>query len=403
MADNPKSGGVSNTPAQRTDKSGKIRCLLDWLGFTFLPPEREDLDEEARSIKGYTFLDDVLRFFYDHLQISFTDWLPGRQNYEGYANSLTFENINIYFDGAVHQGFHVDITGQGCRYVELIYQKLRVQKSDKPMYWYDLILALRQCGVKFTRIDIAIDDFAEYFTVPYIFGKLINGELTSKFKSWSPDGNFGMDGKAKTGMSLYFGSDQSRFQVLMYEKAKQLGLDNTSWTRTELRFKHERAGEFIEIILANFTTYRHFDLGVLAAGVLKDYITFRDPNPKDSNKRRWKVSPFWSEFLEGMEPLRLTSALPDRSVLRMASWFKQQVSKSFVIMHLAFRGINDDWEDNMIKAGLKKLTPRDIEIAMEYRRLFDTDAILKLDSAIDITNEQEKSPLVYTSNEHPFR
>lgn len=391
MADMSFSGGSSNTPAQRTDKSGKIRCLLDWLGFTFLPPE--DFDKPTPS-KGYTYLDEVLRFFYDTLQIDFTAWVPGRKNYEGYANSLTFENINIYFDGAVHQGFHVDITGQGCRYVELIYQKLRVQHSDKQMYWYDFILKLKELNVKFTRVDIAIDDFAEHFSVSYIFSKLLNGEITSKFKSWSPDGNFAMDGQAKGGMSIYFGSNQSRFQVLMYEKALQLGLNDTSWTRTEMRFKHERAVEFIDIILANFTTYKQFDIGVLAGGILKDYITFRDPNPNDSNKRRWKVSPFWTQFLEGVEPLRLTSALPDRSVLRMASWFKSQVSKSFVIMHLAFRGINDDWEDNMIKAGIKKLTPRDIEIAMEYRRLFDTDAILKIDSAIDIKSEQEKSPSV---------
>lgn len=370
------SGGHSNTPAQRTDRTGTIKVLLDWLGFTFL-------DEEVS-------LDAVLRIFNELLHIDFTDWKPGRQNYEGYANSLVFENINIYFDGASNQGIHVDITGQGCRYIETIFRKLRVQLSESQTYWFDLIKAFRYSGAKYTRIDIAIDDLGQHYSVPYIYEKLRKGEATSKFKSWTPDGYFGFDGQAKNGMTIYFGSDVSRFQVCMYEKAKQLGIEDTEWTRTELRFRHERSEEFINRVLDNTTEDIQWDIGIYAAGILKDYITFREPNEKDSNKRRWKVSPFWEQFLEGVEPLRLTTALPDRSIHRTASWFKDQVSKSYIMMELAFYGIRDEWKDEMLNIGAKKLTKRDLEIVSEYRRLYanDDDLYTTLDSGVvDIKKE----------------
>lgn len=382
-----ESGGHSNTPAQRTEETRPVTVLLDWLGFTFL-------DEETK-------LDAVLRLFYELLKIDFTDWQPGRQNYEGYAHSLNFENINIYFEGASDQGIHVDITGQGCRYIEVIFKKLRVQDSESQMYWFNFIKTVYERGAKFTRIDVAIDDFGKYYTVPFIFQKCLKGELTMKFKSWSPDGYFGADGTAKKGMTIYFGSDVSRFQICMYEKAKQLGLDKAiEWTRTELRFRHERAIEFIKHILANVVLDRQYDIGVVAASILKDYITFRDPNDKDSNKRRWRVSDFWEQFLEGIEPLRLTTALPDRSILRTASWFKGQVSKSYIMMELAFYGIRDEWKDEMIKEGAKKLTKRDMEIIAEYRRLFEKED-LALDIAIDI--KENKKPTDQMTNELSLR
>lgn len=384
------SRGPSNTPAQRTDRTGTIKVLFDWFGFTFL-------DEEFS-------IDAALRFFYQKLGIPFEAWQPGRQNYEGYAHSVQYENINIYWEGASNQGIHVDITGQGCRYVELMFQKLRVQHEKlrvhneklrvheddqgEPYFWYHFLVDLVKLGAKFTRVDVAIDDFGKHFSVPYIFQKLLLGEVTSKFKSWSPDGYFGFDGAAKQGMTLYFGSDTSRIQVCMYEKAKQLGLENLDWTRTEIRFKHQRAIEFIQRLLAEKIMDKQYDMGVIAAGILKDYITFRD-RTNDSNKRRWPISPFWDEFLKGVEPIRLTTALPDRSIMRTRSWFKKGVSKAFVMMYMAYQGINDQWLLEDYQEGVKKLKQKDLDIIMEFRRMFEDDMREAIDGAITVVPNKE--------------
>lgn len=358
MAKKQNSGGTSNTPAQNTlgtmQSDASINVLLDWLGFTFL---QENLDAPT-----------VLGIISSILDIPETMFTEGRRNYEGYAHSLTFENINIYYGGQAEQGIHVDFTGQGCRYTELKFLSLGIHK----MNWYKFIALLREMPIKFTRIDVAIDDHIGFYTVPQLFKKCLSGEITMKFKSWSPDGYFSADGQAKTGMTLYFGSDVSRFQIVIYEKGLQLGL-GTKWTRTELRFKHERAEEFIDIFL--FEQRKEDEgktIGIICAGFLAHYLTFREQGT-DSNKARWQVSDFWKDFLQGIEPRKLTTALPDRSIQRMQSWIDKQVDKSLACMFFAYQDIHPDWIPNMIKSGAEKLKDKDLLIINEYRRLYNKE------------------------------
>lgn len=389
-ATSAKSGGLSNTPAQHTDRTGKQKVLLDWVGFTFL--------SEEFSIGA------ALEVFEKLLGIPIEAWNNGRRHYEGYANSKNFENINIYYEGASDQGIHVDITGQGCRFIEVLFQKLRIPilasksvvREVEDMDWNLFLSYIDSMDTKFTRIDVALDDFSETFTVPYIFQKLLKGEVRMKFKSWSPDGYFGADGQAKAGMTLYFGSDVSRIQVVMYEKAKQLGRSDEKWTRTEIRFKHERANEFIKLFLAQNETENFFEMGVIAAAILKDYITFLDTNPKDSNKWRWKVSPFWEDFLKGIKPLKLASALPDRSILKTRQWIDKSISKSFATLFFAYQGINDQWLREVFDEGKKKLTIRELQMIEEFRRTFESEVAATIDGAIETTgytkaNEEMKN------------
>jgi phage replication initiation protein len=375
-------GGYSNTPAQRTIQDitlhKRLKILLDWVGFTV---STEFFDVST-----------VLKLFEHALEIQPNAWRVGRKNYEGYADSLVFENINIYYNGAENQGIHVDITGQGCRFIETIYQKLGVHKYN----WYEFLNLLvgfnadhGEQVIKFTRIDLACDDFHGYINVQDLFIKMLKGEVTSKWKSWEPAGKHDMDGKSK-GLTLYLGSEQSRIQGVIYEKNHQLGLSQ-HWTRIEIRHKHERAEQLIKIFMQNDYTFTkkdtkrkedlqlntnvidtEYSIGMIFAGILKDYITFREPKLSDSNKRRWKVSPFWSEFLEGVEPLRLASALPDRSILKTKGWLDTTVSKGFARCALAFHGIPqfDGWIEKLMDEGYKKFTKEDINQIEEFRRLY---------------------------------
>lgn len=362
-----ESPGQSNTWAQRTDhhlpsaeraetqltKHRQVRILLDWLGFS--------LDTEFWSAEL------VKKFFEFHAGISLYSWQEGRKNYEGYADSFVFENINIYYNGAENQGIHVDITGQGCRYIETQFQKLGVHEYN----WFKFITDLQAADAGFTRVDIACDDFHGFFNVPQLLQKCLAGEVTSKFKSWRPDGNWSMDGKPN-GITLYFGSAVSRINVVFYEKHKQLGISQ-EWTRTEIRFKKDRAEEFIKLFtFQNHEEGQAYDIGVIFASILKDYITFRERSETDSNKRRWVVSPFWDEFLEGIEKLRLASALPDRSIQKTRFWIDKQVSKSFAKMFFAYQDIPqfENWLREILEDGLTKLTDQDLAIINEFRRLY---------------------------------
>ncbi|HER2159126.1 TPA: replication initiation factor domain-containing protein, partial [Streptococcus pyogenes] len=233
-----------------------------------------------------TRVSEVLDFFENYLGIERKWFKAGRRNYEGYASSLVFENINIYYQGASNQGIHVDITGQGCRYLDYMYEKLRVQDEKftqshgklRVHNWFDMFSLLYNHDViKFTRLDIACDDLYGYIDIMHVFNKCLKGEMTMKFRSWTPYGKFDSNGKSN-GLTLYFGSDDSNIQCTIYEKNKQLKLDY-HWTRIELRFKQNYAEAMVKQIL----NADHVDIGVHFAGVLKNYITFRVPNEKDSN------------------------------------------------------------------------------------------------------------------------
>lgn len=360
-----ESRGLSNTPAERTgsltNKLPNLRILLDWLGFTVL-------DEEVSVIN-------VLEIFEDYLGIQKEAWSPGRRNYEGYQDSFVFENINIYFNGSQNQGIHCDITGQGCRFIEILFQKLGVQEYN----WYNFIRKLRvHDEVKFTRIDIACDDFFGYFTAEQLLEKLLKGEVKSKFKNWHPDGRYDFNGKIKNGLTLYFGSPQSRLQATIYEKNKQLGLDYF-WTRTELRFQHQRAEDIANAIIYNCNPNQDNtqDVGIVFAGVLKEYLTFLEPSETDSNKRRWKTSPFWENFLSGIKPIRFASCLPDRDITKIHNWWERQISKSLTMLTYAYHDNNPDWLRELFELGRSKLTEEDKRIIADYRRLVDSPSVTK--------------------------
>ncbi|MEI2442646.1 replication initiation factor domain-containing protein [Priestia megaterium] len=379
--ENTEQPGLSNTPVVRTSSvptsPASLRILIDWLGFTFKSDE--------------TRVSDVLAFFEDYLGINPKWFKPGRKNYEGYANSLVFENINIYYQGALNQGIHVDLTGQGCRYLDFIYEKLRVQDEKflnkhgklRVHNWYDM-LELLWCmeDVSFTRLDIACDDFHGYLDIMHMFKKCLDGELTMKFRSWSPNGKFDSDGHSH-GLTLYFGSKQSDIQCRIYEKGKQLKVDY-HWNRVELQFSKRRCEEMVKQILSN----KNMEIGVHFAGVLKNYLTFRVPNEKDSNKRRWPVATWWDNFLRGVPRLQIASALPDRSIVKSKKWIDEQVSRTIARLFFAYQDISDDWMADVLKSGMMKLDEEDLRMIEEFRRLYGKNAQKVLKENFAFTQEK---------------
>lgn len=360
-------GGLSNTPVVCTERRPgpvqPLRILIDWVGITF----------NTESINVY----EVLDFFEGYLGIDREVFKPGRRNYEGYADSLFFENINIYYNGAVNQGIHVDFTGQGCRFMDFYYQKLRVQDSKsvskgeklRVHSWHDFLeLCFSDVRIKFTRLDIACDDLYGYLDIMHIFQKCLAGEFTMKFRSWTPYGKFDSDGKSN-GLTLYFGSENSDIQCTMYEKNKQLGLDY-HWTRVELQFRQKRASEMVSQILFS----NHMDIGVHFAGVLKNYLTFRVKNENDTNKRRWNVSPWWENFLRGVPRLQIASALPDRSIVKSRKWIDSGVSRTIARLFFAYQDIDDNWMAKVLQEGTLKLDAEDLNMIEEFRRLYGKDS-----------------------------
>ena len=204
----------------------------------------------------------------------------------GYTHRYYFNGISVSFvDGDMSHvgGFYLlDMSGQGCRTFETYGTgdferlfKLVQREHGKPKIEQD---------VRLTRLDVAFDDMTGIFDIDVICDKTRLGEFVSRIQRY--EAIYGSKGN-----SVNFGSKGSNVFIRIYDKARERGYtDGRHWVRCELQLRKENACGFVNKLPDN-------SLSTLYCGVLKNYLSFREVNEQDSNKRRWEESPWWTAFL----------------------------------------------------------------------------------------------------------
>lgn len=210
----------------------------------------------------------------------------------GYTHRHHFGGVSISFvDGDMSHvgGFYLlDMSGRGCRTFETYgngnYDNLfkLVQKEDgKPKAMQD---------VRLTRLDVAYDDMTGLFDIDLICDKTRLQEFVSRIQRY--ESIYGSKGN-----SVNFGAKGSNVFIRIYDKARERGFtDGRHWVRCELQLRKENACGFVNKLPGN-------TLSGLYTGVLKNYLSFREPDPDDSNKRRWEESPWWTSFLNNAKAI----------------------------------------------------------------------------------------------------
>ena len=148
--------------------------LIDWLSFTI--PLSSVLDLQFSSIKN--LLHEL------GLDFPFEEREKGRY---GYNRSLSFaDSINVLFNDierldyssedkieqALNMGVHIEFTGQGCRYFE------NVVSDD----WISFFNLLNSINARYSRLDIALDDYKRMLNFAVIEEKVKAGEVVSASK-----------------------------------------------------------------------------------------------------------------------------------------------------------------------------------------------------------------------------
>lgn len=116
------------------------------------------------------------------------------------------------------------------------------------------------------------------------------------------------------GQTLYFGRKTGETSVCLYRKDLEQQV-KTSWLRVELRISNRvEATEIIRRLAGGDP------IGPLAAGLLAKNLKFLAPGP-GKNKARRPLAPWWSEFLNHAEAIRLPKTRPPgyRSPWRLPS------------------------------------------------------------------------------------
>lgn len=228
----------------------------------------------------------------------------------GYPCRTSYRNINILW-GADEERFYtnsgtksaadkvrhdmgicLDISGKGCREFENIPGNSWIKFFQE--------IGNRDFKTTVTRLDIAYDDHVGTLDLYRIAQDVRDRNYTSPSKKsmiiWSDDQEVDIQG-----LTVSVGSRSSDVLIRIYDKAaeREFG-DERHWVRCEIQLRHERCWAALAEIL------KHQHIGRTAAGILRNYLLFRDPQGcTDSNRSRWPVADYWDKVLMDMERVRL--------------------------------------------------------------------------------------------------
>lgn len=208
----------------------KLNGLIDWYSCTFNYTDVQAITDQVCQL-----------FCID------TDDLEGRTSAKGYQLSLFYLNyFSIHFDydndliEKANRGIHLDITGQGCRFIE---------SQNSAHTWRNFFIKMKGMSLRnVTRLDLALDDYHERLNIAELYKKCQNKELVSKLRKCRYMNSFDLTkGEEESGKTLYIGSPK-RIQFRFYDKlqerlTKGFEVSNkiTSWQRYEVQVRHEQA------------------------------------------------------------------------------------------------------------------------------------------------------------------
>ncbi len=212
----------------------------------------------------------------------------------GYTHRHYFGGVSISFcesDMSHVAGFYLlEMSGQGCRTFETygngnyesLFKLVRAEVGKpKPMQ-----------DVRLTRLDVAFDDMSGLLDIDTICDKTRLEEFVSRIQRY--EAIYGSKGN-----SVNFGAKGSNVFIRIYDKARERGYtDGRHWIRCELQLRKENACGFVNKIPEH-------GLSELYCGVLKNYLSFREVDEDDSNKRRWSESPWWTSFINSTRAISI--------------------------------------------------------------------------------------------------
>jgi phage replication initiation protein len=342
----------TNRGAQNTEiaaqKDGLVPCV-DWVQATFKSPKNSAW--EIIDLLGLP-----------------RDLFKESKGAHGWTDALRFKGIAVYYGGNPY--FHIEMSGEGCRLFENL----------TPLTWQQVFAEMIIHGAKFTRVDLAIDDFKGYFSVKKLINLAKKGLCRSHFKRGRAIEEFDLDDGTEYGKTLYLGKGSSRIQVRFYDKREERAAKGyeilevmNCWNRTEIQLRDERAQKAAQFLATTD------EIGKCVYGILSEYCTFVVRDKHDSNKSRWRVQRFWEKFIGDVEPLRLAEQHPEPSLIRKRNWLQTQVSKTMFQM-LLVEG-SKVLEEIALEAE-EKMTETDYEILdmqrKDYLEIIHARKVLKL-------------------------
>lgn len=322
--------------------------LIDWVSLTF---------KDIKKIDEIFFL----------LGMEKNNFEFSESGIFGYTRNYRYEHINLYYNpDRIEMGFHLIMSGQGCREYEAF-------MFEREFEWSDFFDWVTTFGAHFTRLDVAIDCFENELNLAQVLSATRKGACVSRIKYMSEYRRVKLSDGSVYGRTLYFGSRSSEVMIRMYDK-RQERIDRNyyvpfdSWVRCELEMKSDSANKFAEII-ANGN-----DLGMCIKGVLGNSLRFVQGTKEsiaiareNNNQSKLPLVKWWEEFLDGVQPLKISKKATETSIEKSTDWFIATASKQMAKLDFL---MGQSYLDRIKKVGKEKLTDQELD-QLAYRKIHD--------------------------------
>ncbi|EMJ96682.1 replication initiation factor domain-containing protein [Leptospira alstonii] len=344
-------------------------------------------------------------FVPDELKLPFVDWLAFSIEYSDASWSWlkkVFGELRIEEKGTVTGHTH-QFRGAGDVFgafsPERRNQKIHIQLSSKALFNFkyseytltDLIREAIGLKGKFTRIDLALDDYEGHLNLPLIYEKLERKETSTRFRGYSEyespvdrikSGSLFLDPKlGKLGHTIYIGAfRKSNCFVRVYDKRLQVGSECVwpIWNRLEFQLNHKAADQYcnptwnVNPETGEITDSKHGFPDPRRA-TFEDrsfpktafyYLKFLEPaytQKQDSSgfdyieeihKRYWPVCSWWTKFLNTCEGQGIGLPKHETGLQNIDDWLNEQVSGAIYLMSKLYGGEN--YFDKLQKKGEPK-------------------------------------------------
>lgn len=207
-----------------------------------------------------------------------------------YGHRLSYDGMSLHYtddwDLKHNAGVCLELSGQGCRDYETF------GKGD----WWLLFEFIRLAHGTVTRLDIAYDDFTGVLPLRIMYDMADKWYFTSRTQRVRLMKESDDSDPLHAGLSVCHGSKSSEVYIRVYDKR----VERHAWDQFEhwIRFEVQLRGSNCAGFLSASGS-----LGERFRGVIANYVNYRCPDPADSNRRRWKLAPWWCKFLESASAL----------------------------------------------------------------------------------------------------
>lgn len=325
-----------NENLKKCSREGYTGCI-DWLSCTFdcfdYEPDNSFVKPRFDSVSTHK-LKKLLAFFGKYnCDINLLDCENGTYGFKGRIQLQ--EGISLLIYGPLCSNgvpaTSLNISGQGCHYL---------MKDMKNCI--DLIKYLLDNGNKFTRCDLAIDNFTENFGLETI-SKLIKDEFYVSFskKGFLEIGTLNKKSKYGYDGLTYNLGDRVTSDVLLRIYAKNFEQncekEIPNWTRFEIQINdHVRIRQVLLLLVIAYEQNHYFDFFNFVAGFLYEILQFKTPT-QDTNKSRWTDNEEYLEFLNHVKKIPLFASPKNQSDFEISlDWFKRSCSLFLIKFYLIY-------------------------------------------------------------------